>query len=185
MKNALIRMLASTLVAFLLAGVARADIYSFRGGVRIPAGSCVTYSNTRGTQFVSGAGGLAVYNMDGRIDASCVCQVPVPERARIRQFVLTGNVSKGEIKAQLGGVRWNVPRQSLLFAAANMLPVTPYEVPEMKQKKVVRNLPVSGPGSVKIDRIQTYFIEARFISDAALTIEEALEIFYFEIYWDQ
>lgn len=182
--NAFMRMSVSTLVAFLLPGVARADIYSFRGGVRIPAGSCVTYSNTPKAQFVSGAGGLAVYNMDGRIDVTCVCQLPVPERARIRQFVLTGNVSKGEIRAQLGGVRWNVPRQSLVFATANMLPGTPYEVPQMKQKKVVQNLPDSGAGSLKIDRIQTYFIEARFTSNAAVNIEEALEIFYFEIYWD-
>lgn len=34
------------------------------------------------------------------------------------------------------------------------------------------------------DRIQCYFIEAQFRSGAPVSLEEALELFYFEVYWD-
>ncbi len=182
--NILIRISVSSLVAFLLSAEARADIYAFKGGIRIPAGSCASFPTTRGTQVVSTAGGLAVFNMGGPVAASLVCQVPVPEKARIRQFVLTGNVVKGAISAHLGGVRWNTPRQASALARVSMLPTTPYEVPDQKQKKVVQNVPLSGPGSFMIDRIQTYFIEAALNANTPLNIEDGLEIFYFEIYWD-
>ncbi|MFZ3168353.1 MAG: hypothetical protein WA130_12110 [Candidatus Methanoperedens sp.] len=159
-------------------------IYDFKHGVRIPAGSSATYSNTSKAQIISSSGGLAVFNYDGRIDVQCVCQLPVPEKAQIRQFVMVGNVDIGEIYAELGGVRWNVPRQHILYASVRMLPTTPYEVAEMRQKKMVVNLPVSGNGSLSTDRILCYFIQASFRSDSAVSIEQALEVFYFEIYWD-
>ncbi|MDH4230765.1 MAG: hypothetical protein OEW04_01900 [Nitrospirota bacterium] len=183
MQRRSVVIILSFLFAF-FSPAAQAGIYDFKGGVRIPAGSCATYSNTPRAEFVSSSGGLSVYNMDGRIDVSCVCQLPVPEKARIRQFVMVGNVSKGRISAQLGGVSWNVPRQHSQYASVSMEPATPYEVPQMKQKKVVQNLPVSGNKSLRTDRIQTYFIEARLTSGAAVNIEDALEIFYFEVYWD-
>ncbi len=115
---------------------------------------------------------------------STVCQLPVPEKVPIRQFVMVGNVGKGLISAELGGVRWNAPRQHVRYAQIKMLPSTPFEVPEMKQKKVVVNLPSTGAGSLTTDRIQSYFIGAAFSSPSPLTIEQALELFYFEVYWD-
>ena len=65
-----------------------------------------------------------------------------------------------------------------------MLPSTPFEVPAMKQKKQVVNLPISGRGSLTVDRAQCYFIQAELFTDSAVSIEQDLEIFYFEIYWD-
>lgn len=160
------------------------SIYDFKHGVRIPAGSCSTYSNTPKAELISASGGLDVFNYDGPVDVSCICQLPVPEKAIIRQFVMVGNVEKGEIYAEIGGVRWNAPRQHLSYAAIKMLPSTPYEIPLMKQKKVVLNLPVSGNNSLTTDRIQCYFIQARFHSNSAISIEQALSLFYFEVYWD-
>jgi hypothetical protein len=109
----------------------------------------------------------------------------LPEKALVRQFVIVGNVEKGVIQADLGGVRWNVPRQHILYSSLKMLPETPYEVPDMKQKKVVANMPTTGPNFLLTDRIQSYFIQARFTSSQAVNLEEALELFYCEIYWDQ
>jgi hypothetical protein len=160
------------------------SIYDFKHGIRIPAGSCAAYSNTPKAQMISQSGGLSVFNFDGPIDVECVCQLPLPEKALVRQFVMVGNVEKGQIQAELGGVRWNVPRQHILYSSLNIMPTTPYEVLEMKQKKAVANLPVSGPSSLVTDRIQSYFIQARFTSNQAVSLEQALEIFYFEIYWD-
>jgi hypothetical protein len=70
------------------------------------------------------------------------------------------------------------------YATVTLRPETPFEIPEQKQKKIVQNLPSSGGRSVVTDRIQTYFIEARLTTSSAVSIEEGLEIFYFEIYWD-
>jgi hypothetical protein len=176
--------LMGVLSAVLMAANVSPQIHNFKGGVRIPAGSCATYSNTPRAEKFSSSGGLVIYNFDGRIDVTCVCQLPVPETAKIRQFVSVGNVSKGEIIARLGAVLWNVPRQASMYASVRLNPGTPYEIPEMKQMKAVQNLPVSGPQSLTIDRAQTYFIEAQFRSDSAVSIEEALELFYFEVYWD-
>lgn len=159
-------------------------IYDFKHGVRIPAGGCATYSNTAKAQMASQSGGLAIFNFDGPIDVECVCQLPLPEKALVRQFVMVGNVENGQIRAELGGVKWNVPRQHILYSSLSMLPSTPYEVPQMKQKKVVANLPVSGPSALVTDRVQSYFIQARFTSGQAVNLEQALELFYFEIYWD-
>jgi hypothetical protein len=53
------------------------SIYDFKHGIRIPAGSCATYSNTRNAEMISQSGGLAVFNSDGPIDvnvsANCPC----------------------------------------------------------------------------------------------------------------
>lgn len=57
------------------------NIYDFKHGVRIPAGSCSTYSNTPKSELISASGGLDVFNYDGPVDVSCVCQL--------------GNVEKG------------------------------------------------------------------------------------------
>jgi len=185
MKNKLLPLLAAIFIAAWLAAPAGdAQVEQFGYGMRIPAGSCVSYSNTPKAQILSSSGGLLVFNPDGRIDVHCVCQLPVPEKARIRQVVMVGNVTKGELSAELGGVRWNAPRQHLRYATLKMTPNTTYEISEMKQKKVVANLPAAGRGSLTTDRLQTYFIQTRFTSDSALNIEEALELFYFEIYWD-
>src|SRR5262245_58030223 len=98
--------------AFLLAyNVAQAGIYDFKGGVRVPAGSCLTYLDQPNSNVVSVNGGLRVSNSTGSVGARCVCQLPVPEKAKIRQFVMVGNVSKGEIFAYIGSVPWNQPRQ--------------------------------------------------------------------------
>jgi hypothetical protein len=161
----------------------RARIYDFKGGVRIPAGSCATYPLSAKPDIVTSAGGLSVFGSSS-FQLQCVCSLPVPEKAQVRQFVMVGNVVKGTIQASLGGVRWNVPRQITAYASLTMGPTTPYEVPDQKQKKVVVNLPVTGAGSLLTDRIQTYVIETRFVGPAAVSLEEALEIFYFEVYWD-
>lgn len=161
-----------------------AGIYDFAGGVRIPAGSCATYPATPKAEVVSSSGGLAVYNRDGRVEISSVCQVPVPEKASIVQFVMVGNVVKGRIDASLGGVRWNAPRQQSEYASLHMAPATPFEIPNMNQKKVVQNIPAAGAGSLKMDRAFTYFINVRLTSDTPVNVEEALEVFYFEIYWN-
>jgi len=185
MKKILLPVFLSIFISLLLAApTGDAQVEQFGYGIRIPAGSCVSYLNTPQAQLVSTSGGLLVFNPDGRIDVHCVCQLPVPEKAKIRQVVMVGNVSKGEISAELGGVRWNAPRQHLRYATLRMTPNTTYEIPEMKQKKVLANLPAAGRGSLTTDRLQTYFIQARFTATTALNIEEALELFYFEIYWD-
>jgi hypothetical protein len=49
---------------------------------------------------------------------------------------------------------------------------------------VVVNLPTTGPRTLVIDRSQTYVIEALLSAPGAISLEEALELFYFEIYWD-
>jgi hypothetical protein len=159
-------------------------IHDFGGGVRIPAGSCAVHSNTPRAQIFSGSGGLAVYNFDGSIDVTCVCQLPVPERALIRQFVVVGNLGTGQIDAELSGVSWNVPRQHAQYASLRMLPSTPFEIPDMQQRKVVQDLPTSDPTSLTTDRAECYFIQARMHSDSPVSVEQALEIFYFEVYWD-
>jgi len=184
MKKNLLLVLACIFVSVLVAGGGGSAARDFKHGVRIPAGSCVPYLDTPKAQVLSSSGGLLVFNLDGRSDVHSVCQLPVPEKAVIRQFVLVGNVTKGEISAELGGVRWNAPRQHLRYATLKLAPATPYELPEVKQKKVVMNLPATGSGSLIIDRLQTYFIQARFIADSVVSIEEALEVFYFEVYWD-
>lgn len=122
-------------------------IYDFGHGVRIPAGSCAIYSNTPKVQTISQCGGLAVFSFAGPIDVQCVCQLPLPEKALVRQFVMTGNALKGEIRAQLGGVMWNAPRQHTQYSSLIMSPSTPYEVPQMRQKKVVMNMPTTGPAA--------------------------------------
>jgi len=38
------------------------SIYDFKHGVRIPAGSCSTYSNTPKAELISASGGLDVFN---------------------------------------------------------------------------------------------------------------------------
>jgi len=159
-------------------------IYDFQHGVRIPAGSCPTYSNTPKAEIISSSGDLAVFNFNGKIDVNCVCQLPLPEKALVRQFVIVGNVEKGQIIAELGGVKWDAPRQHSRYSSLTMLPSTPYEIPAMKQKKLVANLPTTGPKSLVTDRIVSYFIGARFYSEEAISIEQALQLFYFEIYWD-
>lgn len=184
MKIAALTLMSALSTALLAANVSP-QVHSFRGGVRIPAGSCATYSNTPKAEMVSSSGGLVIYNFDGRIDVNCVCQLPVPEKARIRQFAIVGNVSKGVISAMLGGVREGAPRQSSAYASVSLKPRI--DIPVIRQRnqnRVVQNLPVSGPKSLTIDRAETYFIEARFKSDSAVSIEEALELFYFEVYWD-
>jgi hypothetical protein len=159
------------------------QIYSFKGGVRIPAGSCVTHSNTPKAELTGGSG-IGVFNYDGAIDVTAVCSLPVPEGALVRQFVAVGNATKGTVTAEIGAILWNVPRQYSQKALVQIDPNTPYEVPEMKQKKAVQNLPTTGTGVLKIDRIQTYFIQAHLYSSTAIPVEEALELFYFEVYWD-
>jgi hypothetical protein len=164
--------------------VALAGIYDVKGGVRVPAGSCVTYIDTLKTQVTSVNGALILSNTSGPVQAHCVCQLPVPEKAKIRQFVMVGNVTKGEIFAYIAAEAWNQPHQVPFFADISLLPTTPYEVPDEKQKKVARSLPVSGSESLTIDRANTYFIEAMFKTDSAISTKEALELFYFEVYWD-
>jgi hypothetical protein len=183
MKKMLFFILCSLMFVFGIFS-AQAGIYDFKGGVRIPAASCVTYSDVNKHGIVSSSGGFSVYNYSGSIDVSFVCQVPVPEKVLVRQFVMVGNVNKGLIRAELGAVRWNAPRQHLAYASVKMVPTTAYEIPAMKQKKVVHNLPVSGNKSLRTDRGQTYFIEVHCNSNTAVSIEDALEVFYFELYWD-
>ena len=65
-----------TLIFVFDSPLTQAGINDFKGGIRIPAGSCVTYSNTPKAEIISNSGGLAVYNMNGQLDVSCVCQVP-------------------------------------------------------------------------------------------------------------
>jgi hypothetical protein len=184
MKKLNLLMLLALSMALLVTNVS-SQISNFKGGVRIPAASCPTYPSNKTTEIIgSGGGGLSVFNMSGRIQVIAVCQLPVPEKALVRQFVIVGNVSKGTISAWLGGIMWNAPRQASQYASVSMNSNTPFEIPQMKQKKVVQNLPVSGLKSLRTDRSQTYFIEATFSSASALNIEEALELFYFEVYWD-
>ena len=159
-------------------------ISDFRGGVRIPAASCATYpGGNKPLDTIVSAGGLAVFG-SSNIALQSICPVPVPEKALIRQFVIVGNVVKGLIRASLGGVLSNVPRQTTAYAELTMDASTPYDVPDQKQKKAVVNLPTTGPRRLVIDRSQTYVIEALFSAPAAVSLEEALELFYFEIYWD-
>jgi hypothetical protein len=159
-------------------------IYNFGHGVRIPAGSCATYTNTPRANIATLASSLVVYNTDGALEVNGICQLAVPEKALVRQFVMVGNVSKGRIDAEIGAVAWNIPRRYTQFAPLTILPTTPFEVAETQQKKVVANLPTTGAGSLIIDRINCYFIQVRCTSDVAISLEDDMEVFYFEIYWD-
>jgi len=159
-------------------------IYEFRGGIRIPAGAGTIFSDSPGTIFNSINGGLIVYNPKNKLKARCIYQLPVPEGAKIRQFVLVGNVIIGEIFAYIGALEWNKPRQGIVFAPISLLPNTPYEVESEKQKKIVKDLPLSGISSLIIDRRRTYFIEVEFKSESSVDLNKALELFYIEIYWD-
>lgn len=187
MRHILMRITISLVlfVAFLLLHeVALAGIYNFKRGVRVPAGSCVTYTESPNTHVISATGGLRLFNTSGPVKAHCVCQLPVPEKAKIRQFVMVGNVSTGEIFAYIAGVPWNQPHQVPFWANISLLPTTPYEIPAVKQKKIVRNLPISGSDSLTTDRINTYYVEAEFRTRSPVSAQNALELFYFEIYWD-
>lgn len=172
-----------TVILFYLAGEASA-IRQFGGGVRIPAGACILDGVDESTFVGRPSGGLFLFDSSGPIDANLVCDVPVPEGALLRQFVMVGNASRGEIRGQLGSVRWNAPRQHSLLAEVRMNRSTGFEIPDQRQMKVVQNLPTSGNRAVRIDRANTYFIGADLRSDQPTSVEQPLEIFYFEIYWD-
>ncbi|MDQ5870936.1 MAG: hypothetical protein M3547_01850 [Acidobacteriota bacterium] len=173
-----------SLAALVGSGTVSGGIYDFRGGVRIPAGSCASYPESPGTTATSINGGLRVTNPSGRIRLRCVCALPIPEKAKVRQFVMVGNVRKGEIFAYIGAVHWNQPREVPFYANLSLLPSTPVEVPAVNQKKVVGNLPAAGSESLTIDRINAYFIEAEFKTNEAATGQDSPELFYFEVYWD-
>jgi len=160
------------------------NIYQFKGGIRVPAGAGTFYSDFPGTIINSINGGLIVYNPKNKVKLRCIYQLPVPEGAKVRQFVLVGNVTVGEIFAYIGAIEWNRPHQGTLFAPLSILPNTPYEIASEKQKKVTTDLPLSGSSSLIIDRSKTYFIEVEFKSDSPVDLNKALELFYLEIYWD-
>ena len=66
-----------------------------------------------------------------------------------------------------------------------MPPATPFEIPDMKQKKVSHNLPLTGPTSLKTDRFHTYFISARFSASTPIEFGDSdLELFNFFVFWD-
>lgn len=156
-------------------------IYDFGHGVRIPAGSLSTYANTSRTIIANLGSGLVVYNPDGPLQVQGITQLPLREQSVLRQFVMVGSVDKGRIEAEIGEVPWNVPRQYRPYAQLALLPTTPYEIPEARQKKIVVNI---APNSLVLNRINCYFVQVRFSCDVALSLEEALEVFYFEVYWD-
>jgi hypothetical protein len=160
------------------------NIYRFKGGIRIPAGAGTFFSDFPGTIINSINGGLIVYNPKNKIKSRCIYQLPVPESAKVRQFVLVGNVTVGEIFAYIGAIEWNKPHQGTIFAPLSISPNTPYEIASEKQKKVTTDLPLSGSSSLIIDRSKTYFIEVEFKSDSPVDLNKALELFYIEIYWD-
>ncbi len=150
----------------------------------MPAGRCITYIDRSGTHVTSVNGGLRLVNPSGPVKAHCVCRLPVPEKAKVHQFVMVGNVSDGEISAYIAGVPWNQPNRVRFYAHLSLLRSTPFEVPLEKQKKVVWDLPISGTESLTIDRSNPYYIEAEFKTSGAVDIQNALELFYFEVYWD-
>lgn len=158
-------------------------IYNFKGGIRIPAGSGSIYPDGSGMRITSINGGLNIYNTSGPVRARCVCQVPVPEKAKIRQFVMVGNVRHGEIFGFLGSVPWNKPHEGIIWAHNTLSPTTPYEVRDMQQKQVFQ-LPLTGSESLTIDRINTYYIDAYFRTDTIVMDTSPLRLYYFEIYWD-
>ena len=159
-------------------------IYAFKGGARIAAASCPSYLERPGARIGSVNGQLRVYDPNSPIKVRVVCALPLPEKAKLRQFVMVGNVSKGEIFAYIAQESWNEPRSVPFFANISLLPSTPFEVPARQQKKIVKNVPTSGSESMTTDRINTYFIEAEIASTSPVDEANALELFYFEVYWD-
>jgi hypothetical protein len=159
-------------------------INDYKHGVRIPAGSSATYSNTPNASIASIASSVVVYNDTGPLNVGGICQLPVPEGALIRQFVMVGHCSKGRVDAEIGSVAWNVPRQFTSYAPLAILPTTPYEVPQNRQKKVVYNLPTAAPAALVLNRVNCYFIQMRFTSNEPVSLDDDLEVFYFEVYWD-
>lgn len=174
----------ATIVAMLATGSNAQGIYAFKGGARIAAASCPSYVELPGARLGSANGQLRVYNPNNPIRVRVVCALPLPEKAKLRQFVMVGNVSKGEIFAFIAQEAWNEPRAVPFFANISLLPSTPFEVPARQQKKIVKNVPTSGSESMTTDRINTYFIVAEIASTTPVDEANALELFYFEVYWD-
>lgn len=174
----------AAIVTMLAAESAAQGIYAFKGGTRIAAASCPSYVERPGARIGSANGQLRVYDLNNPIKVRVVCALPLPEKAKLRQFVMVGNVSKGEIFAFIAQEAWNEPRSVPFFANISLLPSTPFEVPARQQKKVVKNVPASGSESMTTDRINTYFIEAEIASTTPVDEVNALELFYFEVYWD-
>jgi hypothetical protein len=176
---------AMTLIvlAALVAVPTGADINSFKGGVRVAAGSCVTYPVTAGATIMTATGDLAISNQTQRVDVRMVCHLPVPEGSVIRQFAMVGKVSIGEVFATLSVVEPTDPGQAPFFATLTLTPSTPFEIPG-KQQKVVAELPASGGESLKVQRTRAHYIDATFKSPAAVSAAQALRVFYFEVYWN-
>lgn len=163
---------------------AQSSIYDYKGGIRIPGGAGAIYNDRAESIITCINGGLRVFNSKDKVKARVIYQLPVPEKAKVRKLVLVGNVNSGEIFAYIGALEWNKPHQAIIYAPISILPNTPYEIPSEKQKKVVKDLPLTGNSSLIIDRSRVYFIEVEFKSDSAIDANNALELFYIEIYWD-
>jgi hypothetical protein len=174
----------ATILAMWATGSDAQGIHAFKGGARIAAASCPSYIERPGARVSSVNGQLRVHDSNNPVKVRVVCALPLPEKAKLRQFVMVGNVSKGEIFAFIAQEAWNEPRSVPFFANISLLPSTPFEVPARQQKKIVKNVPTSGSESMTIDRINTYFIEAEIASTTPVDEANALELFYFEVYWD-
>jgi hypothetical protein len=172
----------SLISCLIILSIADAGIYDFKGGVRIPASTCVCYDDIAGSEERVGptnGPGISAYNNSDSLRLWCSCAVPVPEKSSIRQFVMVGNVvSQGFIKADICLTSWNKPEEYITLASTRIDVNTPYEIQEKKQKKAVANTKIT------VDRLNTYYIKVRLYSDKAVPYSDRMRLDYFELYWN-
>lgn len=164
-----------------LAAPGRAE--SAAGGVRVAAGSCVTYPVTPGASISTATGDIAISNQAQPVNVRMVCHLPVPEGAVIRQFAMVGKVPVGEVFATLSTIEATDPGAAPFFATLTLAPGTPFQIPG-KQQRVAADLPPTGSESLKVDQHRAFYIDATFKSPAAVPAAQALRLFYFEVYWN-
>src|SRR5262245_6316612 len=159
------------------------DINSFKGGVRVAAGTCATFPAVSSTRITTALGDLAISNATQAVKVAILCQLPVPEGAVVRRFAMTGKVGTGEIFAFLHVREATDASQGLLFAPLTLIPSTPFEIPG-QQQRVETDLPASGAESLTMSRTRAHFIDATVTTKTPIPDAQALRLFYFEIYWD-
>jgi hypothetical protein len=179
-----IQLALAAVAAATLAGTASAqDIRSFKSGVRVAAGTCATYPIVGGAVISSTTGDLALSNPSQTVNVRVLCHLPVPEGALIRRFVMVGKVPVGEIFATLSIVEATEPGQAPFFAPLTMTPTTPFEIAG-KQQKTTADLPATGSESLTVSRTRAHYIEATVKTRTPVRTDQALGLYYFEVYWN-
>jgi hypothetical protein len=177
------RSITTLLAATFAVPVVAQDIRSFKGGVRIAAGTCTTFPVVAGATVTSTTGDLAISHPSQTVNVRVLCHLTVPEGAVIRRFAMTGKVPAGEIFAILATVDATDPGQAPFFSPLTMTPATPFDVPG-KLQRVAADLPAAGSESLTISRLRPHYIEATVKTRAAVAGSDPMRLFFFEVYWN-